>query len=64
VWDSFEAARSFRGVRYVIQVDRKGQGNKVQLEVGGNPVEGDTIPLPPNGTKEVQVKVKLGNVEK
>jgi cellobiose phosphorylase len=63
-WDSFEAARSFRGVRYVIQVDRKGQGNKVQLEVGGNPVEGDTIPLPPNGTKEVQVKVKLGNVEK
>jgi hypothetical protein len=32
--------------------------------VDGSPVEGDIIPIPPAGTEEVQVSVKLGIVEK
>ncbi|MFZ5921499.1 MAG: GH36-type glycosyl hydrolase domain-containing protein [Chloroflexota bacterium] len=59
-WSGFEAVRSFRGVRYAIRVERQGPGNGVRLEVDGNPVEGDLIPLPPEGTVEVQVDVRLG----
>ena len=59
-WDGFEVARSFRGVRYEIRVERKGPGNGVRLEVGGNPIEGNIIPIPSNGIKEVQVQIWLG----
>lgn len=58
-WGMFEVARSYRGVRYVIQVERKGAGNTVQLVVDGNPISGNIIPLPVDGTKEVRVQVKL-----
>jgi cellobiose phosphorylase len=59
-WDGFEAARSFRGVRYEIQVKRIGSGNEVQLEVNGNPISGRVIPLPDDKASVVNVKVFLG----
>ncbi len=58
-WNSFEAARLYRGVRYDILVERKGAGNAVQLEVDGTPIEGNIIPLPVDGTKEVRVRVTI-----
>lgn len=58
-WKNFEVARSYRGVRYVIQVERKGPGNKVQLEVDGKAVDGDVIPLPNENVNEAHVRVTL-----
>jgi cellobiose phosphorylase len=60
-WSGFEAERSFRGVRYVIRVERSGPGNGVRLEVDGMPIDGDIIPIPPAGAMEVQVNVRLGD---
>jgi len=58
-WKNFEAARSYRGVRYAIQVERKGPGNEVRLEAEGKPVNGNVIPLPAESTKEVHVRVTI-----
>ncbi len=58
-WNGFQAVRIYRGVRYVIHCERHGLGNEVELEVDGKPVDGTLIPIPPEGTKEVQVVVKL-----
>jgi cellobiose phosphorylase len=58
-WSGFDAVRLFRGVRYHIHVERQGTGNAVSLEVGGNPVPGTIIPLPPPGTQDVHVKAKV-----
>lgn len=58
-WSGFEMTRSYRGVRYVIQVKREGSGNEIQLEVDGKPIEGTVIPIPPAGTKEVRVRAIL-----
>ncbi len=58
-WKSFEVARSYRGVRYVVQVERKGPGNEVQLVVNGTRIDGNIIPTPADGTKEVRVLVEL-----
>jgi cellobiose phosphorylase len=54
-WSGFEAIRSYRGVRYMIQVVRKGPGNEVQLEVDGKPIAGNIVPVPSSGTHEVKV---------
>jgi cellobiose phosphorylase len=59
-WECFEAVRYYRGVRYTIHVVRKGPGNDLYLEVDGKVVEGTVIPLPSNGTKEVQVTAIVG----
>lgn len=59
-WQGFEAARSYRGVRYVIHVERKSAGNETRLEVDGKPVEGNIIPLPDKGVKEIRVVGHLG----
>ncbi|MGB3714090.1 MAG: hypothetical protein WA996_06640, partial [Candidatus Promineifilaceae bacterium] len=59
-WDRFEVVRIYRGVRYVIQVKRKGPGNNVRLEVEGVPLVGNVLKLPPAGTMEVQVNVSIG----
>jgi len=59
-WKRFEAQRTYRGVRYNIHVVRTGPGNKTLLEVDGKALEGTTISLPPAGTKEVSVIVKIG----
>ena len=58
-WSGFEAVRSYRGVRYVIQVERKGAGNEVQLEVDGKSIKGNIIPMPVENTKEVRVRVTI-----
>ncbi len=59
-WDGFKAVRYFRGVRYRITVERHGSGNAVHLEVNGSPVDGRIVPLPQDGTSEVEVLVRLG----
>ena len=51
------------GLRYEIQVKRKGAGNRVRLEVDGKPVDGALIPLPADGTQNVQVVAWLGQLE-
>ncbi len=58
-WDSFEAVRMYRGVRYEIKVERHGSGSNVRLEVDGNAVSGDIIPLPKKGTKSMDVFIIL-----
>jgi cellobiose phosphorylase len=59
-WRGFKATRVFRGVRYVIDVKRQSKGTEVALVVDGRPVDGAVVPLPPSGTQEVKVEVKLG----
>jgi cellobiose phosphorylase len=54
-WSSFSARRIFRGVTYEISVERKGTGNIIILTVDGKPIEGDIVPIPPEGTKLVRV---------
>ena len=58
-WKGFQANRIFRGVRYIIRVERLGHGNAVSLEVDGKPVKGTIIPIPPAGTQEIRVKVTV-----
>jgi len=58
-WSGFKATRIFRGVKYRISVERAGEGNVVSLVVDGQPVEGDIVPLPPEGKAEVTVEVTL-----
>ena len=59
-WSGFEAVRRYRGVRYEIHVERRGTGNGMMLEVDGRAIQGKIIPLPPTGTKIVNVTVKVG----
>jgi cellobiose phosphorylase len=59
-WTGFEATRNFRGVSYIIKADRRGVGNGIHLEVDGKPLEATIVPIPPLGTKEVHVKVRIG----
>jgi cellobiose phosphorylase len=59
-WSGFTAQRHFRGTRYHIEVERVGSGNRVQLQTDGRAVEGTVLPIPPAGTSDVQVAVKVG----
>ncbi|HSG42650.1 MAG TPA: glycosyl transferase [Anaerolineales bacterium] len=58
-WKGFEVARSFRGVRYEISVEREGSGNDVSLEVDGNSIDVTIIPLPDKDIKTVKVKAVI-----
>jgi cellobiose phosphorylase len=58
-WPGFSATRTFRDVRYLINVERQGPGNQVSLKVDGKSVEEDIVPLPPAGTKEVKVEAVI-----
>jgi cellobiose phosphorylase len=58
-WPGFKATRIFRGVTYHIAVERAGEGNAVSLTVDGQPMTGDTIPLPAEGQTDVRAKVVL-----
>jgi cellobiose phosphorylase len=58
-WTGFQAVRRYRGVMYAIQVERRGPGNTPRLEVNGVSLSGDLVPLPPDGTAEVAVRVTL-----
>jgi cellobiose phosphorylase len=59
-WDGFEIQRVFRGVRYNIRVERMGTGNEILLEMDGERIDGNLIPLPEAGTGEAAVTVKIG----
>jgi cellobiose phosphorylase len=59
-WPGFTVRRVFRGVTYHITVTRVGAGNAVTLTVDRQPVEGEIVPLPPEGTTDVVVGVTLG----
>jgi cellobiose phosphorylase len=58
-WPGFTATRRFRGTTYHILVERRGPGNRVSLQVDGQPIPGDTVPLPLPGQDEVSVKAVL-----
>jgi len=58
-WSQFEASREFRGVRYSIKVERSGAGNQVHIEVDGNVIEGNVIPLPAENVKDISVRVTI-----
>ena len=58
-WPGFTATRIFRGVTYKIAVERKGAGNKVALTVDGAPIEGNIVPSPADGRKEVSIAAVL-----
>jgi cellobiose phosphorylase len=58
-WRGFRATRIFRGVTYHIAIERAGEGNRIELEVDGVPVKGNTVTPPPDGRKEVSVKATL-----
>lgn len=59
-WSGFTATRKMRGITFEIDVERHGPGNRVELAVDGTPVAGTTIPFPPDGTRRVQVKARVG----
>jgi cellobiose phosphorylase len=58
-WRGFKATRTLRGVTYHISVERGGEGNHLALKVDGVPIEGDAVPAPTDGRKEVFVKATL-----
>jgi cellobiose phosphorylase len=58
-WTGFKVTRIFRGTTFHISVIRTGRGNHVNLIVDGKAVDGNVVPLPPAGTVEVNVEVKL-----
>ncbi len=58
-WENIQVLRLFRGVKYTIQVQREGPGNNVQLEVEGRLIDGNVIPLPVDGIREVNVRAVL-----
>jgi cellobiose phosphorylase len=57
-WSGFKAVRKFRGVDFVIDVIRKGQGNALTLTVDGEPIEGCLIEVPQK--ERVTVKIMVG----
>jgi hypothetical protein len=42
-------------------MQRVGGGNAVEVSVDGKKINGNTIPLPPKGTKTVKVEVLVGS---
>ena len=59
-WDRFQVSRHFRGVTYEINVQRIGPGNETHLEVNGETLAGNIVPLPLTDVSSVQVNVFLG----
>jgi cellobiose phosphorylase len=59
-WQGYTATRIFRGVTYHITVQRIGAGNFPSLWVDGKALTGDTVPIPQDWRKEVQVRVEIG----
>ncbi|HWE84951.1 MAG TPA: hypothetical protein VG267_08395 [Terracidiphilus sp.] len=55
-WPGFTATRIFRGVTYNISIERQGLGNWIALTVDGAAIEGNIVPAPTDGRKEVSVR--------
>jgi hypothetical protein len=47
-------------VVYRISIERSGEGNAIALTVDGEPIEGNVVPAPADGRKEVLVRGILG----
>jgi cellobiose phosphorylase len=62
-WSEFTIKRRYRGVIFEIHVERIGPGNKTYLIADGVPLQGNIVPIPTAGQKEVRVDVKLGCME-
>jgi cellobiose phosphorylase len=60
-WKGFTAERRFRGIRYRIQVERVGPGDKLTLYVNNERIPDNLIP-PPNDHQPVDVVVKIGHL--
>ncbi len=58
-WAGFEAKRIFRGVVYNIKVVRNSEITSTRISLDGKSIEGYIIPIPPGGTREVNVLVEL-----
>ena len=58
-WRGFTAVRYFRGIRYNIEVERRGLGNHPRLELEGQPIAGTVVPILPGEQESVQVHVIL-----
>ena len=58
-WAGFEAKRVFRGVVYNIKVEKHSKRGTTSFSVDGQMIEGCIIPIPPQGTREVNVLVEL-----
>lgn len=58
-WAGFEAKRVFRGVVYNIKVVNHSALNTTSICVDNQMIEGCIIPIPPQGTREVNVLVEL-----
>jgi cellobiose phosphorylase len=58
-WPGFEAKRVFRDVVYNIKVERRSALSSNRVIVDGQPIEGCIIPIPPEGTQEINVLVEL-----
>jgi cellobiose phosphorylase len=59
-WNGFQVMRQFRGVTYKIDVRRVGLGNELRLEINGESLAGNIVPLPEAGTDVIEVKAFLG----
>jgi cellobiose phosphorylase len=55
-WPGFTATRTFRGVVYNISIERRGEGNRIELIVDGAAIEGNVVTPPTDERKEVSVK--------
>ena len=58
-WAGFEAKRVFRGVVYNIKVEKHSKRGTTSFSVDGQMIESCIIPIPPQGTREVNVLVEL-----
>jgi cellobiose phosphorylase len=58
-WRGFKATRVFRRVTYHISIERTGDGNRIALTVDGVGIQGDIVPAPRVGRREVSVRATL-----
>ncbi len=58
-WAGFEAKRVFRGVVYNIKVEKHSKRSTTSFSIDGQLIESCIIPIPPQGTREVNVLVEL-----
>ena len=58
-WSNFKITRNFRDVIYHINIEKIGEGNKSTIFINDEEIEGNIIPLPKSGEKEIFVDVKI-----
>lgn len=56
-WPGLQIERTFRGVKYHIEVVRSGDEDTRGLFSDGQKIDGKRLPLPANGVKEVSIKL-------